>query len=168
MERRLLEHGFGPFYRADSRLLILGSFPSARSREEGFYYGHRQNRFWPVLAAVFGEAVPYGVPEKQSLLERCRVALYDVVERCSIVGSSDASIREVVPADLTKLLTGTRVEGRIFVNGKTALRLWEKYQQPIWRCTAVCLPSTSPANAAWRTDRLTQAWKEALGAALGP
>ncbi len=167
MERRLLEHGFGPFYRENSRVLILGSFPSVRSREEGFYYGHRQNRFWKVLSAVFGEAVPETVLEKQALLVRTRVALYDVVERCSIVGSSDASIREAVPTDLTEILTGTQVGGRIFVNGKTALRLWERYQYPRWRCRAVCLPSTSPANAAWREERLTEAWKTALEAALG-
>ncbi len=162
MERIFLEHGFGPFYRADSRLLILGSFPSARSRACGFFYGHPRNRFWQVLSAVCGDAVPGSREEKEAFLARHRIALYDVIERCSIVGSADSSIRDVEAADLSGILRGSRVEGRIFTNGKTAHRLYEKYQAPVLGVPARYLPSTSPANAAFSLDRLTEEWRSAL------
>ena len=165
-ERQRLTHGFPPFYRPDSRLLILGSFPSVKSREAQFFYGHPQNRFWPVIARLCGEPTPMSVPERAAFLERNRIALYDVIEACSIVGSSDSSIRDVEPAELRPILDGSQVGRRIFVNGKTAARLYEKYLLPSLGIEATCLPSSSPANAVFSLDRLTEVWGQALGTAL--
>ncbi len=167
MDRQFLEHGFGPFFRPDSRLLILGSFPSRKSRENHFFYGHPQNRFWPLAAALFGDAVPRDIPEKKAFLARHGIALYDVIESCSIVGSSDSSIRDVTPADLRPILDGSRIGSRVFANGKTAWRLFEKIQYPLLGIHAACLPSTSPANASFSMDRLLGLWREALNDA-GP
>ncbi len=163
MERCSLDHGFGPFFRDDSRVLILGSFPSVKSRESQFFYGHPQNRFWPLMARLSGEVCPVTIEEKKAFLARNGIALYDVIERCSIVGSSDSSIRDVVPADLKPILERSRIGSRIFTNGKTAYRLYEKYQAPVLGLSAVCMPSTSPANAAFSLDRLTEIWRSALG-----
>ena len=160
-ERQRVTHGFPPFYCADSRLLILGSFPSVKSRAQAFFYGHPQNRFWPVMARLCGEDTPLTVPERAAFLERNRIALYDVLEACTIVGSSDSSIRDVVVNDLTPILSLSRV-GRIFVNGKTAEKLYRRYTEPTLGIRAVCLPSTSPANAAWSLQRLTEAWRQRI------
>ena len=165
-ERQRVTHGFPPFYRADSRLLILGSFPSVKSRAQAFFYGHPQNRFWPVMARLCGEDTPLTVPERAAFLERNRIALYDVLEACTIVGSSDSSIRDVEPAELRPILDGSQVGRRIFVNGKTAARLYDKYLLPRLGIEATCLPSSSPANAVFSLDRLTEAWGQALGTAL--
>ena len=162
MERQILEHGFGPFYCPDSRLLILGSFPSVKSREAQFFYGHPQNRFWPLLARLCGEERPTTLDEKRDFLARNGLALYDVIERCSIIGSSDSSIRDVEAADLRPILEGSQVNGHIFVNGSTAFRLYRRYIQPLLGIEAILLPSTSPANAACSLDELTQRWGEAL------
>lgn len=161
-ERQTLSHGFGPFYTPESRILILGSFPSVKSREQSFFYGHPRNRFWPVLAAVFGERTPLTLDEKKAFLCRCGVALYDVIESCSIVGSSDSSIRDVVPADLRPILSGSNVENRIYTNGKKAAELYARYLQPMLGIPAVTLPSTSPANAACLLQQLTERWASAL------
>ena len=152
-ERQFLEHGFGPFYQSDSRLLILGSFPSVKSREAAFFYGHPQNRFWRILAAVFHDAAPCTVEEKKA---------FDVIERCSIVGSADSSIADVEPADLRPILAGSEVGTNIFTNGGTAYALYMKHLCPVLGIPAVRLPSSSPANAAWSLQRLTEAWAEAL------
>ena len=162
MQRQFLDHGFGPFYDDASRLLILGSFPSVKSREQGFYYGHPQNRFWSVLAALFCEIMPKTLAEKQAFLSRNHVALYDVIESCSIVGSADGSIADVVPASLEEILQNSRVETRIFTNGATADALYRKHQLPLLQIEARRLPSTSPANAAWSLPRLIGAWREAF------
>ena len=166
-KRQTLEHGFGPFYRPDSVVLILGSFPSVKSREAAFFYGHPQNRFWPLLAHLCGEGTPCTREEKTVLLERHGVALYDVIERCSIIGSADSTIRDVVPADLRPILEESHVEDRIFVNGGTAARLYEKYLLPNFGIAARRLPSTSPANAAWSFERLLAAWGKELNPVLG-
>ncbi len=152
-------HPIPPVFDEDSTVLILGSFPSVRSRAEGFFYGHPQNRFWRVTAAVFHVPVPGSVAEKKDFLHSCGIALYDVIGSCEIVGSSDSSIRQVVPTDLTPILTGSRVR-RIFTNGTAADTLYRKYQFPSIGIPAVRLPSTSPANAAWSAERLIEAWKE--------
>lgn len=162
MERLWLEHGFGPYYRPDSALLILGSFPSVKSREAQFFYGHPQNRFWPVMAKLCGEPRPQSLEDKQAFLERNRIALYDVIECCSIVGSAGSSIRDVVPADLCAILTGSQIGNHIFVNGSTAGKLYRKYSMPKLGIEAVQLPSTSPANAAWSFDMLCDNWGNAL------
>lgn len=158
MERKTLKHGFGPFYRPDSRLMILGSFPSVKSREANFFYGHPQNRFWPVMARLCREATPNTLEQKEAFLARNQIALYDVIEECSIVGSSDSTIRDVVPADLSPILRDSQVGDRIFVNGGKADALYQKHLYPILQIRAIKLPSTSPANAAYSLDKLVQLW----------
>ena len=152
-----IKHPFPPLYDAASRILILGSFPSVKSREQQFFYGHPQNRFWRVTAAVFGCAVPQTVPEKQAFLHANHIALWDVVASCDIRGSADSSIRNVIPNDLTPILAGADIRA-IFVNGSTAARYYTQYQMPLLQREAVRLPSTSPANAAWSLERLIAAW----------
>ena len=151
-------HPIPPLYDSRSEILILGSFPSVKSREAQFFYGHPQNRFWKVIAAVCGEPVPETVPEKKALLLSHHIALWDVIHSCDIQGSSDASIKNVVPNDLGVILDAAPVR-QIYVNGKTAEKYYRKYTQPVTGREAVCLPSTSPANAAWSVERLTDAWK---------
>jgi len=151
-------HPFPPLYDENSRVLILGSFPSIKSREQMFFYGHPQNRFWKVLAAVFGEGVPESIEEKRAFLLRNGVALWHTIASCDIVGSSDSSIKNVVPNDLTPILDGAKIE-RIYVNGKTSEKYYNKYIRDKIGREAVCLPSTSPANAAWSVERLVEAWR---------
>ncbi len=154
-----LFHPIKPVYNKDSRILILGSFPSVRSRETGFFYGHPQNRFWRVLAKVFESAVPETVEEKKELLLSHGIALWDVVASCEIVGSSDSSIKNVIPNDISAILCGSDIEA-VYVNGKTAYSLYRKYILTKTKKEAVCLPSTSAANAAWDIPRLTAAWSK--------
>lgn len=154
-------HELKPIFDENSRILILGSFPSVKSREVSFYYGHPQNRFWKVISAVFGEELPATVEEKTEFLKRNRIALWDVIESCEISGSSDSSIRNVVPTDLDRVLSAARIE-KIFINGSTAARLYDKYQRRGIELEAVKLPSTSPANAAWNLERLTAEWKKQI------
>lgn len=151
-------HTFGPIYDRDSEILILGSIPSVKSREQGFYYGHPGNRFWRVLAAVLECDAAGTIDEKKEMLLRHHIALWDVIDKCDIRGSSDSSIRNVVPADISTLLKETRVK-HIYINGKTAGNYYRKLIQPAVGMEAVILPSTSPANAAWSLERLIEAWK---------
>ena len=151
-------HPIAPVFDKDSKVLILGSFPSVRSREEGFFYGHPQNRFWKVTSQIFGEELPVTVDEKKAFLIRNHIALWDVIGSCEIDGSSDSSIRNVTVNDLSVIL-GTADIRAIFLNGKKAEQYYLKYLFPVLKRDAVCLPSTSPANAAWSLDKLTDAWK---------
>ncbi len=153
----MIVHPIPPLFDKDSRILILGSFPSVKSREAGFFYGHPQNRFWRVTSAVFAEAVPQTIEEKKSFLLRNNIALWDVIRSCDIVGSSDSSIRNVVPNDLTEILRAADIR-TIYVNGKTALKYYLKYTEPLIERPAICLPSTSPANAAWSVEKLVAEW----------
>lgn len=162
METLHIVHGFEPVFDENSRVLILGSLPSVKSRENGFYYGHPQNRFWRVTAAVFGESVPQTVEEKRKMMLRNRAAIWDVVSECDITGSSDASIRNVIPTDIASLLKKTAIRS-VFTNGGTADRIYRRYQLPLTGIEAVKLPSTSPANAAWQLDSLTEAWRVIAG-----
>ncbi len=139
------------------RVLILGSFPSVKSREKGFFYGHPQNRFWRVLAAVLNTPIPTTVEEKIVLLESNRIALWDVIASCTITGSADSSIRDVVPNDLSPILAAGTVRA-VITNGATATRLYRRYQEPLWHLPPIALPSTSPANAAVSPDALIRAW----------
>ncbi len=157
----MITHPFPPLYDENSKILILGSFPSVKSREQKFFYGHPQNRFWRVTAAVFGDEVPQTVEEKKAFLHKNHIALWDVIASCEIEGSSDSSIKNVTPNDLGRILAESRVE-RVFVNGKTAEKYYNKYTRGKLGIDAVCLPSTSPANAAWSVPRLTEAWKAIL------
>ena len=158
MEKESLRHPFPAIYAPDSRILILGSFPSVKSREQRFFYGHPQNRFWRVLAALLGTSVPQTVEEKQDFLLAHRIALWDVIASCEITGSSDASIRNAVPNDLTPILETASIR-QIFTNGGTAHRLYRKYIFPLTGWEDIALPSTSPANAARSLDALIDAWQ---------
>ena len=140
----------------------MGSFPSVKSREQMFFYGHPQNRFWKVTAAVFDCAVPQTIEEKRQFLLEHGVALWDTIASCDIVGSSDSSIKNVVPNDLTPILEGAKIE-RIFVNGKTSEKYYNRYIRDKIGREALCLPSTSPANAAWSVERLVEAWQVIRG-----
>lgn len=153
-----VRHTIAPVFDANSRILILGSFPSAASRAAGFFYGHPQNRFWRVLASVLGTEVPKTVAEKTALLHERGIALYDVIGSCEITGSADASVREVTVNDLTPILSTAPIR-RIYVNGKTAEKYYIRYLQSVTGQPCIQLPSTSAANAAWSEKRLIQAWK---------
>ena len=152
-------HNISPVYDENSAVLILGSFPSVKSRKEGFFYGHPQNRFWKVLSAVFNEPCPETVPEKKELLLRHNIALWDVIASCDIEGSSDASITNVVPNDISDIIAASSIKA-VFLNGKTAEKLYKKYIADSVTLPAVCLPSTSPANAQWTTERLVGEWRK--------
>ena len=152
-------HPIDPVFDKDSRVLILGSFPSVRSREEGFFYGHPQNRFWKVTARVFGEEVPQTVDEKKAFLLRNHIALWDVIGSCDIEGSSDASIRNAEVNDISLILKTAGIKA-VFLNGKKAYSLYQKYMYPLVKREGICLPSTSPANAMWSVDKLTTEWKQ--------
>ena len=151
------KHPFPPLYDKNSRILILGSFPSVKSREMLFFYGHPQNRFWKVIAGIFDEKIPESIEDKKELILKHHLALWDVIAECEIVGSSDASIKNVRANDLSEILENAPIE-KIIVNGKTAEKLYIKYIEPVTGMKAVVLPSTSPANAAWSLDRLITAW----------
>ena len=175
MER--IDHPIPPLYDGSSRILILGSFPSVKSREAMFFYGHPQNRFWPVLAAwsmeasipivvlaaVLGCERPTTIEEKKRLALTHHIALWDTIASCEIEGSSDSSIRGVVPNDLTPILRGADIR-QIYCNGGTSYQYFRRYQQQLTGREAVKLPSTSPANAAWSAERLTAAWRVILEA----
>lgn len=157
MAYEYIVHPFAPVYDEHSEILILGTLPSVKSRENDFYYGHPQNRFWKVLAAVYDQPLPQTEEEKRAFLLRNRIALWDVIYSCEIQGSSDSSIRSVVPTDLKQILETAPIR-QIFVNGKKAAQLYSRYQQPLTGIPAVTLPSTSPANAAWNMERLCGEW----------
>ena len=153
-----LNHPIPPLFDENSRVLILGSFPSVKSREAMFFYGHPQNRFWKLIAKLFDEPVPGTVAEKRELILRHHLALWDTIRSCTVTGSSDSSIRDVVPNDLSLILDHSRVE-RVVCNGATSYRLYMKYIFPQTGIEAIKLPSTSPANAAFGVERLADAWK---------
>ena len=162
MEYSHVIHTFEPVYNEESRILILGSFPSVKSRENHFYYGHPQNRFWKVLAGVIREDVPQTVEEKRDFLLRNRIAVWDVIASCDIVGSSDSSIKNVVGNDMDMILKHAPIQ-KICANGEKAYQLFQKYCKKEGQPELVKLPSTSPANAAWNLERLMEAWGEVIG-----
>lgn len=155
-------HTIPPVFDSRSRILILGSFPSVKSRESHFFYGHPQNRFWKVLAGVLGTVPPASIEDKRSFLLRNGIAAWDVIASCEIEGSSDSSIRNVVPNDLSRILTQAQIR-QIFTNGQTAHRLYTKYCMASSGRAAVCLPSTSPANAAFSLEHLKKSWSPIAG-----
>lgn len=154
-----LTHTFEPVFNKESKVLILGSFPSVKSRENNFYYGHPQNRFWKVLAQVFETEVPQTIEEKKTFLLEHHIAVWDVIESCTIIGSSDSSIKDVVVNVFSKVLENSSVE-KIYVNGGKAYELYHKYAEKQTGIPAIKLPSTSPANAAWSVERLCGEWKK--------
>lgn len=157
-----IDHPFGPLYSDHSRILILGSFPSIKSREQNFFYGHPQNRFWKVIASVFDEPLPETVSDKKELILRSDLALWDSIASCDIDGSSDASIRNVKTNDISCILDNCSIE-RIYCNGRKSHELYCRYIEPQTGRQAVCLPSTSPANAQWTLEKLIEAWSVIRG-----
>lgn len=161
MEYQTHNHEFPPVWNKQSRILILGSFPSVKSREQGFFYGHPRNRFWKVLSSVFACEEPMTIEEKKKMLLTHGIALWDVIASCEIKGSSDSSIRNVVTNDFSEILQKSQVRA-IFTNGQTAGKLYQKYVEKKTGLMATTLPSTSPANAAWTLERLVESYREAL------
>lgn len=154
----MVKHPIEPVFNQNSKMLILGSFPSVKSREQMFFYGHPQNRFWRVLAEVFGVNIPETVDEKREFLLKNGIAVWDVIASCDIEGSSDSTIKNVIPNDIDIILKNAKIE-KIFVNGKTALKFYNKYLRNKLGREALWLPSTSPANAAWSLEKLIEEWK---------
>lgn len=159
------QHNIPPVYDAHSRVLILGSFPSVKSREAGFYYAHPQNRFWPMLAAVLHAPLPHTTEEKRALLLAHGLALWDAAAECELTGSSDASITRVVPNDLRPLLRTGDLRA-VLCNGGTAHALYQKHLFAQTLLPAQKLPSTSPANARSTLPALIEAWSAALAPLL--
>lgn len=161
MDRTLESHKFAPVYDVHSRVLILGTFPSVKSREMQFYYGHPQNRFWKLLARLTCWPIPESIPQKKDLLLQNNIAIWDVIKSCEIAGSSDSSIRNVIPNDLTDVLANSSIT-KIYANGRIAQKLYDKYLKAQTGMEIICLPSTSPANAAYSMERLEQSWAQVL------
>lgn len=156
-----VKHTFPPVYDSNSEILILGSFPSVKSREQGFYYGHPQNRFWKVIAAILSCEEPTGIMYKKELLLNNHIAVWDVIESCYIMGSSDSSIENVKVNDFSTILSSTQVK-KIYANGKMAGKLYRKYAEEQTGIEIIELPSSSPANAAYSLERLVQIWAKLL------
>lgn len=154
-----VSHDFEPVFDENSKVLILGTFPSVKSRENQFYYGHPQNRFWKVIAGLTESEVPQTIEEKKKILLEHGIAIWDVIESCDIIGSSDSSIKNVVPADIERVVANSKIEN-IYANGGTAKKLYEKYSQKKTGREIIGLPSTSPANAAYSLERLLECWQE--------
>lgn len=154
----MITHPFPPLYNKDSRILILGSFPSVKSREQKFFYGHPQNRFWKVISTVFECDEPKTIEEKKQFLFENGIALWDVIGSCNITGSSDSSIKNVKVNDISEILKEADIR-HIFLNGKTAEKYFKKYTKSQINTDAICLPSTSPANAVWSLNQLIEKWK---------
>lgn len=156
-EKRNVQHPFGPVFDANSQVLVLGSFPSPASRAANFFYGHPQNRFWPMMAQLFDEPVPTTVQRKRDLVLRHHVALWDSLASCSIEGASDASIADAQPNDFSEILSTARIGG-VFCNGSASARFYTRYCEAATGIPCVKMPSTSPANAAWNMKRLLGEW----------
>ncbi len=154
----MVQHTIPPIYNEDSKILILGSFPSVKSREEQFFYGHKQNRFWKVIAAIFQCEVPQTIEEKKEMLYSNHIAIWDVIASCEITGSSDSSIRDVVPNDISEILQKANIR-TIYANGAKSCELYWKYIYPICKREIIQLPSTSPANAAYSLEKLVKEWE---------
>lgn len=161
-----IQRNFGPVYDPNSKILILGSFPSIRSREAAFFYGHPRNRFWPLLGRLLDTEVPPETEGRKKLLLTNGIALWDTVESCEIIGSSDSSIRNVVPVDILRILNTADIRD-IFCNGGTSYNLFIKYLFPVCGRVPVRLPSTSPANAAFSAERLFEEWKKIRASLYG-
>jgi len=154
-----IEHPIPPVYNHDSKILILGSFPSVKSREGGFFYHHPQNRFWRVISQVFSQPMPQSIEDKRRMLLDLKLALWDVIKSCEIEGSADSSIKNVIPNDLSQILKAADIR-QIVCNGGTSHRLYMKYIYPKTGLVPLKLPSTSPANAACSLEKLIQAWSQ--------
>ena len=152
------EHPLKPLYNSESKTLILGSFPSVKSRELNFFYAHPQNRFWKVIASIYNSPLPTTIEEKTKLILDNNLALYDVIYSCEIHSSADSTIKNVTPSNLTKVIKNSKID-RVFVNGKTAEFYYKKYTEKALNIKAECLPSTSPANANFTLEKLIEKWE---------
>ena len=161
MNKTYQTHEFLPVYDQESRVLILGSFPSVKSRETGFYYGHPKNRFWKLLAFLYDTKEPVSIEGKKEFLKERKIALWDVIESCEIAGSSDSSIERVAINDVGRILRETKIQA-VYANGRKAESLYRKYLEPVTGIKAAGLPSTSPANASFSLNRLKEQWKRIL------
>ena len=158
----MITHPFPALFDENSQILILGSFPSVKSREQNFYYGHPQNRFWRVMSIILQEPLPETIVAKKEILHRHHIALFDVIRSCDIEGSSDSTIRNVVVNDLSEILGNSKIGEHIYVNGNKARDLYMKYTYPQTGIACTTLPSTSPANAACSQEKLVSIWSEKL------
>ena len=158
MKAERITHAFSPVFDSESRILILGTMPSPKSRELGFYYSHPRNRFWPVLAKIFGEEIPGTPEEKRNFCLRHKIALWDVLKECEIEGASDSSIKNAVPNDISIILNGADIKA-VFATGTTAAKLYKKFIEPETKIPATALPSTSPANAKIGIEELAEKYK---------
>lgn len=154
----IFTHTFEPIFDKNSEILVLGSFPSVKSRENNFYYAHPQNRFWRVVASVYSCPVPNTVEEKKNMLLSNKIAVWDVIKSCEITGSADSTIKSVIPNDLSEILSVADIK-KIYANGKTAQSLYNKYIKKNTGFDIISLPSTSPANAAYSLEKLIKEWK---------
>ena len=161
MKTERITHAFSPVFNNESRVLILGTMPSPKSRENGFYYSHPRNRFWPVMAAVFEEETPTTTEERTAFLLRNKIALWDVLAECDIEGASDSSIKNAVPNDLSVILNSAEIKA-IFATGATAAKLYKKFIEPETKIPVITLPSTSPANAKVKFEELVEEYKIVL------
>ncbi len=153
----MVSHPIPPLYNHDSEILILGSFPSIKSREGAFFYNHPQNRFWYVLSHILNTPLPISIKEKREFILNNKIALWDVIKSCDIVNSSDSSIKNITTNDIDFILKSSNVK-MIFTNGAKASELYKKYIYPKVNIKAICLPSTSPANAKYTLDKLYEEW----------
>lgn len=156
-----LTHPFPPLYDENSRILILGSFPSVKSREVNFFYGHPQNRFWKMLAGVLKCELPQSIEEKRAMVLSHRIAMWDAIASCKIEGSSDSSIKEAQANDFTPIFQTGDIQA-VFTNGQQSHKMYEKYCAKNYTVPEFCMPSTSPANAAWSLERLIEQWSAIL------
>ena len=156
-----MKRNFGPVYDKNSEILILGSCPSVKSREIAFYYGNPQNRFWPLIGMIIQKDIPDDIESKKQLMLENRIALWDTIEECDIIGSGDSSIKNVIPVNIEEILDTADIK-EIYCNGTTSYNLFMKYLYPRCGRSPVKLPSTSPANAAWSLDRLYEEWKQII------
>lgn len=154
-------HEFPPVFDENSEILILGSFPSVKSRQESFFYANPQNRFWKLMAQLLNESTPKDTKDKIVMLKKHKIALWDVIESCDIVGSSDSSISNVVPVDISQILSRANII-KVYANGGKAFELYNKYLYPKTKLDITKLPSTSPANAGYSFDKLLSEWKKIL------
>lgn len=154
-------HEFSPVFDNSSEILILGSFPSVKSRQESFFYANSQNRFWKLMAQLLNESTPKDTKDKIVMLKKHKIALWDVIESCDIVGSSDSSISNVVPVDISQILSRANII-KVYANGGKAFELYNKYLYPKTKLEITKLPSTSPANAGYSFDKLLSEWKKIL------
>ena len=158
MKTERISHAFDPVFDSESRVLILGTMPSPKSRELGFYYSHPRNRFWPVLSKIFGEEIPKTPEEKQIFCLRHKIALWDVLKECDIEGASDSSIKNAVPNDISVILNSADIKA-VFATGATAAKLYKKFIAAETKIPATVLPSTSPANAKIGIEELFEEYK---------